>query len=92
MEVSAPKSVLYGDQLPLGLEAKAQKKLFFPTTGDLYSPSSNKTIRIDVNYDGMLDTQQSFLQMKLKNKSGRTASFDIGQPYYQFWWSSFGRN
>ena len=80
MEVSAPKSVLYGDQLPLGLEAKAQKKLFFPTTGDLYSPSSNKTIRIDVNYDGMLDTQQSFLQMKLKNKSGRTASFDIGQP------------
>ena len=28
MELSAPKSVLYGDQLPLGLEAKAQKKLY----------------------------------------------------------------
>lgn len=81
MEVSAPKSVLYGDQLPLGLEAKATKKLFFPTTGETYTPSGNKTIRIDVNYDGMLDTQQSFLQFKLQNKSGagRVASFDLGQ-------------
>jgi len=77
--MSAPKSVLYGDQLPLGLEAKAQKKLFFPTTGDLYTPGGNKTIRVDVNYDGMLDTQQSFLQFTLKNKTAARASFDIGQ-------------
>ena len=82
MEVmSAPKSVLYGDQLPLGLEAKATKKLFFPTTGDNYSPDGNKTIRIDVNYDGMLDTQQSFLQFTLSNTTpGQAASFDLGQP------------
>ena len=82
MEVmSAPKSVLYGDQLPLGLEAKATKKLFFPTTGDNYSPDGNKTIRIDVNYDGMLDTQQSFLQFTLSNTTaGEEAAFDLGQP------------
>lgn len=78
--MSAPKSVLYGDQLPLGLEAKAQKKLFFPTTGDTYTPSGNKTIRIDVNYDGMLDTQQSYLQFKLKNTTAARAAFDVGQP------------
>lgn len=78
--MSAPKSVLYGDQLPLGLEAKAQKKLFFPTTGDLYTPTGNKVIRVDVNYDGMLDTQQSFLQFKLKNTTAGIAGFDIGQP------------
>jgi len=79
--MSAPKSVLYGDQLPLGLEAKATKKLFFPTTGDNYSPDGNKTIRIDVNYDGMLDTQQSFLQFTLKNTTGgQAAAFDLGQP------------
>lgn len=77
--MSAPKSVLYGDQLPLGLEAKATKKLFFPTTGETYTPDGNKTIRIDINYDGMLDTQQSFIQMKLKNTSGGVAAFDIGQ-------------
>lgn len=81
MEVmSAPKSVLYGDQLPLGLEAKATKKLFFPTTGDNYSPDGNKTIRIDVNYDGMLDTQQSFLQFTLSNTTAaQAAAFDLGQ-------------
>lgn len=80
-QMSAPKSVLYGDQLPLGLEAKAQKKLFFPTTGDNYSPDGNKTIRIDVNYDGMLDTQQSYLQFTLKNTTAaQAASFDLGQP------------
>ena len=42
----APKSVMYGDQLPLGVEAKSQKRLFFPTTGDVYSPSSNSICRM----------------------------------------------
>jgi hypothetical protein len=27
--VSAPNSVNYGDQFPLGIEAKSQKRLFF---------------------------------------------------------------
>ena len=52
----APKSIMYGDQLPLGVEAKSQKRLFFPTTGDLYSPTSNSICRIDINYDGLMDT------------------------------------
>ena len=77
----APKSVMYGDQLPLGVEAKSQKRMFFPTTGDTYSPSSNSICRIDVNYDGLMDTSQSFLEFDLKNTTvGKKASFDIGQP------------
>lgn len=76
----APKSVMYGDQLPLGIEAKSQKRLFFPTTGDTYSPSSNSICRIDINYDGLMDTAQSFLEFDLANKSGKRASFDIGHP------------
>lgn len=84
----APKSVMYGDQLPLGVEAKSQKRMFFPTTGDKYSPSSNSICRIDINYDGLLDTAQSFLEFDLANKSFTTtggainkrASFDVGQP------------
>ena len=67
--VSAPNSVNYGDQLPLGIEAKSQKRLFFPTTGDTYTPGSNTICRIDVNYDGLLDTQQSFLEFDLQNTS-----------------------
>ena len=84
----APKSVMYGDQLPLGVEAKSQKRMFFPTTGDTYSPTSNTICRIDINYDGLLDTAQSFLEFDLHNKSTTTASgaenirasFDVGQP------------
>ena len=78
--VSAPNSVNYGDQLPLGIEAKSQKRLFFPTTGDVYTPDSNTICRIDVNYDGLLDTQQSFLEFDLQNTSANTCSFDLGQP------------
>lgn len=78
--VSAPNSVNYGDQLPLGIEAKSQKRLFFPTTGDTYTPTSNTICRIDVNYDGLLDTQQSFLEFDLQNTGANTAAFDLGQP------------
>jgi hypothetical protein len=78
----APKSVMYGDQLPLGVEAKSQKRMFFPTTGDTYTPTSNTICRIDINYDGLLDTAQSYLEFDLQNLSAtaQRASFDIGQP------------
>tara|TARA_Y100000004_G_scaffold196641_1_gene267368 strand:+ start:169 stop:1770 length:1602 start_codon:yes stop_codon:yes gene_type:complete len=76
----APRSVMYGDQLPLGIEAKSQKRLFFPTTGDTYSPTSNTICRIDINYDGLMDTAQSYLEFDLTNNSGKRASFDIGHP------------
>ncbi len=77
----APKSIMYGDQLPLGVEAKSQKRLFFPTTGDTYSPGSNSICRIDINYDGLMDTSQSFLEFDLKNTTAaKKASFDVGQP------------
>ena len=63
--VTAPSSVQYGDQLPLGIEAKSQKRMFFPTTGDAYSAAGNNICRIDINYDGLLDTAQSFLEFTL---------------------------
>jgi hypothetical protein len=76
--VSAPNSVNYGDQLPLGIEAKSQKRLFFPTTGDTYSATGNNIARIDINYDGLLDTAQSILEFTITNNSGASASLDIG--------------
>ena len=78
--VSAPNSINYGDQLPLGIEAKSQKRMFFPTTGDTYTPTSNTICRIDVNYDGLLDTQQSYLEFDLTNTIAQRCAFDIGQP------------
>ena len=80
--VSAPNSVNYGDQLPLGIEAKSQKRLFFPTTGDTYSATGNNICRLDINYDGLLDTSQSVLEFNIQNTtngSATPASLDIGQ-------------
>ena len=76
--VSAPNSVNYGDQLPLGIEAKSQKRLFFPTTGDTYSATGNNIARIDINYDGLLDTAQSYLEFDITNNCGASGSLDIG--------------
>lgn len=77
--VSAPNSVNYGDQLPLGIEAKSQKRLFFPTTGDTYTATGNNIARIDINYDGLLDTAQSYLEFTVRNTSGAAGSLDLGQ-------------
>ena len=82
---TAPNSVNYSNQLPLGIEAKSQRRLFFPSTGDAYSSDGSSIIRISLNYDGMLDTSQSYLKFDIKNNT--TASNgdgaivkDIGQP------------
>tara|TARA_R110000751_G_scaffold64970_5_gene133194 strand:+ start:1376 stop:2986 length:1611 start_codon:yes stop_codon:yes gene_type:complete len=77
--VTAPSSVQYGDQLPLGIEAKSQKRMFFPTTGDAYSAAGNNICRIDINYDGLLDTAQSYLEFTLTNDAGAAGSLDLGQ-------------
>ena len=61
MASAVPNSVNYTDQLPLGIEATSQRRLFFPSTGDKYDPTGSNIIRIDINYDGLLDTSQSYL-------------------------------
>tara|TARA_R110001592_G_scaffold357277_2_gene660155 strand:- start:1699 stop:3105 length:1407 start_codon:yes stop_codon:yes gene_type:complete len=80
---SAPNSINYSNQLPLGIEAKSQRRLFFPSTGDSYSGDGSSIIRISLNYDGMLDTSLSYLKFDFKN-SDSTADQgvvrDLGQP------------
>lgn len=82
----APNAINYGNQLPLGIEAKSQRRLFFPATGDNYTSQGNNIIRISLNYDGMLDTHQSYLKFDITNNStngGGGAGLivrDLGQP------------
>lgn len=78
---TAPNSINYSNQLPLGIEAKSQRRLFFPSTGDAYSSAGSNIIRISLNYDGMLDTALSYLMFDFKNTSpsGHLCR-DLGQP------------
>ena len=85
----APNAINYGNQLPLGIEAKSQRRLFFPATGDTYNDTGSNIIRISLNYDGMLDTHLSYLKFDLTNNTvvggggapvaGRLTR-DLGQP------------
>tara|TARA_R110002153_G_scaffold78369_1_gene200631 strand:- start:2526 stop:3947 length:1422 start_codon:yes stop_codon:yes gene_type:complete len=81
----APNAINYGNQLPLGIEAKSQRRLFFPATGDTYTSNGNNIIRISLNYDGMLDTHQSYLKFDIQNTTNVAAAagrntYDLGQP------------
>ena len=80
MEVVAPSSVNYSDQLPLGIEAESHRRLFFPSTGDQYSDTGTNIIRIDVNADAFLDTSQSYLSFKLRSFCTKAMKLDLGQP------------
>jgi len=79
-QVAAPSSVNYSNQLPLGIESKSHRRLFFPSTGDEYKPNGTNICRIDLNYDGMLDTSQSYLMFDLTNTSTKKLKLDLGQP------------
>ena len=77
-DVVAPNAVNYGDQLPLGIEARSNRRLFFPSTGDSYASNGTNIIRITINADSMLDTSQSYLKFDLKNTTTTDAvSFDL---------------
>ena len=77
---TAPSSVMYGDQLPLGISAKSQRRLFLPATGDSYANDGSNICRIDINADSMLDTAQSYLMFTFRNDSADNILLDGGQP------------
>lgn len=88
MERQAPRQVMYENQLPLAIESKSTRRLFFPEGGSEYGPTGNgqrpNIIRIPINADSLLDVQHSFLQFKLTNNSATANSGiapDFGLPF-----------
>ena len=87
MERQVPKQILYENQLPLAVEAKSQRRLFFPEGGSTYGPSGGahpNIIRIPINADSLLDVQHSYLSFNLVNTNAanaNTISPDIGVPF-----------
>lgn len=85
MERQAPRQIMYENQLPLAIESKSQRRLFFPEGGSTYGPTSNgahpNIIRIPINADSLLDVQHSYLQFKINNKTAGCLGLDIGVPF-----------
>ena len=70
MEGTAPQSVNYGNTLPLAVSSTQNRRSYFPQNGQDFNSNSNNIIRIDVNADGLLDCQQSYLEFSLADLGG----------------------
>ena len=86
MERQAPKQLLYENQLPLAVESKSTRRLFFPEGGSTYGPpggANPNIIRIPINADSLLDVQHSYLQFDLNATAANTRGVapDIGVPF-----------
>ncbi len=86
MERQAPRQILYENQLPLAIESKSQRRLFFPEGGSTYGPpggANPNIIRIPINADSMLDVQHSYLTFNLNATAGVAKGLapDIGVPF-----------
>lgn len=81
MEGTAPRSVNYADTLPLAVSSTQNRRSYYPQNGQSFTDTSNNIIRIDVNADGLLDAQQSYLEFTLTNNADSSRAFDQGHPW-----------
>jgi hypothetical protein len=80
-DVAAPRSVNYTDTLPLAIASTQNRRSFYPQNGQAFTDTGSNIIRIDVNADGLLDTQQSYLEFTLNNLSAQVRALDQGHAW-----------
>ena len=80
-DVAAPRSVNYTDTLPLAIASTQNRRSFFPQNGQSFTDTGSNIIRIDVNADGLLDTQQSYLEFTLNNLAAQVRVLDQGHAW-----------
>ena len=76
MERVLPKTIDYGDVLPLAVESRSRRRTFFPVNGQEFSSAGANIIRIDLSADALLDTQHSYLRFNVKTTGTVTAGMD----------------
>eukprot|EP01050_Picozoa_sp_SAG11_P021231 SAG11_NODE_3735_length_2257_cov_71.721501_2_plen_487_part_00 len=78
MSEAAPRSVNYADTLPLAISSTQNRRSYYPQNGQAFTDDASNIIRIDVNADGLLDVQQSYLEFTLQSRVAATRAFDQG--------------
>ena len=81
MEGAAPNSVNYTDTLPLAIHSTQNRRSYYPQNGQKFTDTGSNIIRIDVNADGMLDVQQSYLEFQLQWYGTQKAAMDQGHAW-----------
>ena len=78
MSEAAPRSINYSDTLPLAISSTQNRRQYFPQNGQSFTDTGTNIIRIDVQADGMLDAQQSYLEFTLTNNGDGKRAVDQG--------------
>jgi hypothetical protein len=81
MEGALPRSVNYSDTLPLAVASTQNRRSYYPVNGQSFTDTGSNQIRIDVNADGLLDVQQSYLEFTLNNNQANNALRTIDQGH-----------
>lgn len=84
--IAAPKTLRYEQDagLPVAIDARSNRRTFYPSNGNKFSPNNTNVIRMTLNSKSFLDFSHSYLQMTVTNTSGdaRTVGLDEGVPFF----------
>eukprot|EP01045_Picozoa_sp_COSAG04_P019255 COSAG04_NODE_1855_length_5385_cov_4.796443_1_plen_371_part_10 len=87
--IAAPKTLRYEPDagLPVAIEAKSNRRYFYPTNGQVFGPNATNVIRMTLNANSFLDFSHSYLQFTVTNTNpdlnddGHIA-LDRGVPFF----------
>lgn len=82
--VAAPKTLRYEQDagLPVAIEARSNRRSFYPSNGQVFSPGGTTVIRMTLNSNSFLDFSHSYLQFKYTNKTNKRCRPDLGVPFF----------
>ena len=83
--VAAPRTLRYEQDagLPVAIEARSNRRSFWPANGDKFSPSATNVIRMTINSNSFIDFSHSYLQFQVQNAdTNRTLTPDLGVPFF----------
>ena len=67
--VAAPRTLRYEQDagLPVAIEARSNRRAFYPNNGTSFGPTGTKVIRLNLNSNSFLDFSHSYLSFELTN-------------------------
>ena len=84
--IAAPKTLRYEPDagLPVAIEAKSNRRYFYPNNGDKFGPNQTNVIRMNLNANSFLDFSHSYLQFTVTNtnSANETIGLDHGVPFF----------
>ena len=84
--IAAPKTLRYEPDagLPVAIEAKSNRRYFYPSNGNKFGPKATNVIRMNLNANSFLDFSHSYLQFTVQNNNtvNETLGLDHGVPFF----------